>query len=143
MDMIVDDILQVASVQKFLSEVENELIQQEQVDVPLSHYFSKDVYAREMNPKKGTLLVGKIHKYANLNILSQGEVSILSIDGCMRVKAPYTFVGSPGAKRLFYVHEDAVWTVIHGTPEKDIEKIEDYFIAKNYKEIDEGLECLG
>lgn len=141
--MIVDDILQVASVQKFLSEVENELIQQEQVDVPLSHYFSKDVYAREMNPKKGTLLVGKIHKYANLNILSQGEVSILSIDGCMRVKAPYTFVGSPGAKRLFYVHEDAVWTVIHGTPEKDIEKIEDYFIAKNYKEIDEGLECLG
>lgn len=106
-----------------------------QLDIPISHHFSKDVYAREMVVPEGTLLVGKIHKFQNLNILSEGEVSILSIDGCIRVKAPYTFIGSPGSKRLFYMHSKTTWTTIHGTSEQDVTKIEDTFIAKNYDEL--------
>ena len=121
----------------------------EQIDVPIKHYFSKDVYAREMKLKKGDLIVGKIHKFENLNILSEGEVSILSIDGLKKVKAPHTFVGSVGAKRVIYAHTDVVWTTIHGTDETDVDKIEEKFIAKNYEEIDQNLilqedrKCLG
>lgn len=109
------------------------------------HHFSKDVYAREMQVPKGSVVVGKIHKFENLNILSKGEVSIFSIDGVMRVKAPFTFVASSGAKRVFVVHEDAVWTVIHGTAEKDLDKIEAQFIAKDYEELlpVRELKCLG
>jgi hypothetical protein len=109
--------------------------EEHQIDVPIKHHFSKDVYAREMIVPKGSLIIGKIHKYANLNILSSGEVSILSIDGVVRVKAPFTIVASPGSKRLFFAHEDSVWTTIHGTAEKDVDKIEDHFIAKNYDEL--------
>ena len=115
----------------------------EVVDIPIVHHFSKDVYAREMRAPKGAIVIGKIHKYQNLNILSQGEVSIVSIDGIMRVKAPFTFVASPGAKRVFFVHEDAVWTVIHGTSETDVDKIEEKFIAKSYEELEEDTKCLG
>lgn len=119
----------------------------EKVDIEVKHYFSKNVYAREMPMKKGEIVVGKIHKYENLNILSKGKVSVLSIDGIKIIEAPYTFVGSPGTKRVIYAHEDSLWTVIHGTPEKDLEKIEIEVIAKDYSEI-ESIEsketlCLG
>lgn len=103
--------------------------------VPITHHFSKDIYAREMKMKPGELVVGKIHRFEQLNIISEGEVSILSIDGLLRVKAPYTFVGSVGAKRLIYAHTNVTWTVIHGTAERDLIKIEETFIAKNYEDV--------
>lgn len=106
-----------------------------EIECPVVHHFSRNVYAREMHVQKGVLLVGKIHKHQNLNILSAGEVSVLSVDGVKRVKAPYTFVASPGAKRVIYAHEDAVWTTIHGTPEQDVARIEDEVIAKSYDEV--------
>lgn len=119
----------------------------EPIEIPIEHYFSKDVYAREMRVPKGVLLTGKIHRFQNLNILSQGEVSVLSIDGLIRVKAPYTIVASPGTKRLIFTHEDTVWTTIHGTNETDVDKIEEQFIAKSYEELTvingELRKCLG
>lgn len=116
------------------------------IDIPINHHFSDRVYAREMQMPAGALVVGKIHKKNNLNILSKGEVSVLSIDGLIKVKAPYTFVGSVGTKRLIYAHDDVVWTTIHGTEETDLDKIENEFIAKNYDELPlEAKEklCLG
>ena len=117
------------------------------IEVPIKHYFSKDVYAREMSVPKGAIIIGKIHKYQNMNFLLKGEVSIISIDGLMRVKAPFSFVASPGAKRVFYAHEDSVWTVVHGTDEKDVDKIEEKFIAKTYDEVpqiaEKEIKCLG
>jgi len=107
------------------------------VEIPVTHHFSKDVYAREIEIPKGTIVVGKIHKYQNLNILSKGEISLFSVDGCIRVKAPYTVVSSPGVKRFAYAHEDCVWTTIHGTNETDVDKIETIFIAKSYDEVPE------
>lgn len=130
-----DKVINNHDLQCLISELENKLLEGEVIMPPITHYFSKDVYAREMFAAKGMIIVGKIHKHQNLNILSSGEVSILSIDGIMRVKAPFTFVASPGAKRVFYVHEDATWTVIHGTAETDVDKIESEFIAKDYSEV--------
>lgn len=118
----------IANVEKFLMEFG------EKVEIEPAHYFSKAVYAREIFIPKGTLIVGKIHRHQNLNIISKGDVSVFSIDGKFRFKAPHTLVASPGVKRMIYAHEDTVWTTIHGTDETDLEKIEDEFIAKNYDE---------
>jgi hypothetical protein len=134
-------------IKSFISDVEAAMQNGIKIDLPVAHHFSKSVYAREMTVPKGVMLVGKIHKHQNLNILSKGSVTVLSIDGLVKVSAPFTFVGSPGAKRLIYAHEDTVWTTIHGTDEKDIEKIEEQFIAKNYEEVqithEEVKPCLG
>lgn len=108
---------------------------EDQIEIPLDHYFSAGVYAREVKLPAGSLCVGKIHKKENLNILSSGEVSILSIEGVRRVKAPYTFVSPPGVKRVAYAHVDSTWTTIHGTDSRDLDEIEDEFIAKNYDEL--------
>lgn len=109
-------------------------------DIPLAHYFSPGVYAREIFLKKGTLIVGKIHKFTNMNIVSGGDVSFFSIDGALRVQAPHTFVASPGVKRVIYAHEDTTWTTIHGTEETDLKKIEEEFIAEEYDAVYEATD---
>ena len=124
-------------IRQLLAEIEHEMCKFPQIEVPLAHYFSDAVYAREMNVPAGMLLMGKIHKKRSMNIISKGEVSILSIDGIIRVRAPYSFVSSPGAKRLILVHEDTTWTTIHGSEETDLAKLEDEFIAKSYDEVEE------
>ena len=112
-----------------LFDLERAMIQMPQVALRLEHYFSDGVYARELHIPKGTLLTGKIHKYANLNIVSKGDVSVL-IDGQIkRVQAPFTLVAPPGAKRIIYAHEDSIWTTIHCTDETDLDKIEAHFTA--------------
>jgi len=134
------DVLDKPKLKDKISEFESEMARLPQLEIKTTHYFSKGVYAREIFIPKGSILVGKIHKHENLNILSQGDISVLSIDGAQRLKAPATIVSSPGVKRVAYAHEDTVWTTIHGTDETDIEKIEDAFIAKTY---DEVLELTG
>jgi hypothetical protein len=109
--------------------IENVMRQHEQVDLPVKHYFSKGVYARELFIPKGTVLTGKIHKYENLNILSKGDISVLTKDGIKRVQAPFTIVSEPGTKRIAYAHEDTIWTTVHGTEETDLQKIEHEFTA--------------
>lgn len=110
--------------------IETEMRRHEQLDLPVRHYFSQGVYARELFIPKGTLLTGQIHKYQQLNIMSQGDMSVLTEDGIVRVQAPFTIVSPPGTKRIAYAHEDTVWTTIHGTHERDLEKIEAHFIAQ-------------
>lgn len=111
--------------------IETEMLKREQLDLPVKHYFSQGVYARELFIPKGTTLTGKIHKYQQLNIMSKGDMSVLTEDGVVRVQAPFTIVSPPGTKRIAYAHEDTVWTTIHGTEETDLEKIEAQFIAQS------------
>lgn len=122
----------------------------EQTEIPLKHHFSKGVYAREIFIPKGTLVVGKIHKHENLNVISKGEISVMSVDGIFKIEAPYTFVSAPGAKRVGYTHEDTIWITFHGTDETDLDKIEEEFICKTYEDFDvkaalevEEIKCLG
>lgn len=127
---------------------EEYLLQKPQVEIPIRHFFSPGVYAREMTVPAGVILTGKIHKYAQLNILSKGEVSVLLEDGVHRIKAPYAVVAPPGSKRIFFAHEESVWTVVLATEETDIEKIEDHFTAESETEYqqfllnDGGVKCL-
>lgn len=103
---------------------------------PLKHHFAPGSYGREIFIPQGSIVVGKIHKHAHLNVLSQGRVSVLTEDGPEEFCAPRTWVSTPGTKRVVFAHTDVVWTTIHVTTETDIDKIEDELIAKNYDELD-------
>lgn len=112
----------------------------EQVELPLKHHFSPGVYAREIFIPKGTLVTGRIHKYQQINIMSQGDVSVLTEDGIVRAQAPFTVVSPPGTKRIVYAHEDTVWTTIIGTDETDIDKLEDHLTVRTDEEYAAFLE---
>lgn len=120
---------------RYITELEEKLLTLPQTEIPLKHYFSKGVYGREIKTPAGSLIVGKIHKHQTMNVLSAGEVSVLSTDGVIRIKAPFTFVSNPGVKRVIYSHSDSVWSTFHGTDETDIEKIEKQFIADSYDDV--------
>lgn len=114
--------------------IEKRMLQMPQVEIPVRHYFSRNVCAREITIPKGTRLIGRVHKYENLNILSKGEMSVSTENGFERIKAPFTVVSPPGTKRIAIAHEDCVWTTILGTALTDPEAIELEFTAVDEQE---------
>ena len=118
-----------------------------QIEIPPVHYFAKGLYAREITVPKGTLLTGKIHNTEHLNIVSKGDISVLTEDGPKRVQAPFTMVSQPGTKRVGYAHEETVWTTIHATEETDLDKLEADLIATDFHSLGllekESQPCLG
>lgn len=106
-------------------------------EMPLRHIFTDGAYARELTMPAGSVVIGKIHKHAHLNFITKGKVEVATEFGREVFTAPYTFVSEPGTKRAVYILEDTVWTTVHVTQETDLEKIEDYVIAKSFEEYDE------
>jgi quercetin dioxygenase-like cupin family protein len=102
------------------------------VEMKVVHHFSKGVYARELHIPKGTVLTGHIHKHQNLNIMSKGDMTVLTEDGPVRVQAPFTIVSPAGTKRAAYAHEDTIWTTVHGTDLTDVDEIEAAFICHDF-----------
>lgn len=93
------------------------------------HHFAPGVYARELTIPAGVVLTGKIHKTAHLNVVSAGRITVWSEEHGMRtITAPYTFMSSPGVRRVGFAHEDTVWTTIHPTDETDLAKLEQILI---------------
>jgi len=62
-------------------DMERLMRQAPQVELKVKHYFSKGVYARELHIPAGVILTGEIHKFENLNILSQGKIEVLTEKG--------------------------------------------------------------
>ena len=103
---------------------ETMLLKLPQLEIIPRHYFAQGAYAREITIPAGATLTGKIHKHSQINILSKGEISVLTENGIERVRAPFTVVSPPGTKRVAYAHTECVWTTILGTDEKDPDVIE-------------------
>ena len=122
-----------------IERLESVLSKMEQIDPPLKHTFTTGVYAREIFIPKGSVIVGKIHRHDHINFISYGDVTVLTKDGLKRVVGPCTMVSTAGTKRALYTHEDTVWTTIHANPieERDLEKLEDFIIAKSYAALEQ------
>ncbi len=105
-----------------------------QVKLEVIHHFSKGVYSRELHIPAGVTLVGEMHKFKNLNILSKGKMLVTTEEGMTEVEAPFTVVSPPGTKRAAHTLTDCVWTTIHGTDETDVNAIETEFIAHTEEE---------
>ena len=110
------------------------MLKQPQIELPVRHLFSPGVYARELTIYAGCVLTGAVHRYEQLNILSQGRMRVL-VDGEFRdVSAPFTVVSPPGTKRIALALTDCVWTTILGTTETDVAEIERQFVCKTEEE---------
>jgi hypothetical protein len=118
------------------------LPKEHRLEIPPVHHFADGLYAREITIPKGTLVVGKVHAGEHLNIVSKGEISVITEDGVRRIKAPCTLVSRPGTKRVGYAHEDTVWTTIHANPENehDLERLEARLIAIDIDTLPTGEE---
>lgn len=119
-------------------------------EAPVTHHFAPGVYLREMLIPKHTILTGKIHRHAHMNIVLKGDISVLTEHGVKRIQGPCVLMSGPGIKRAGFAHEDTIWLTVHQNPndERDLEKLEAQHIAPSFAEF-EGLAvaedklCLG
>jgi hypothetical protein len=74
-------------------------------------------------------LTGAIHKTRHVSILAKGDISILTVDGVKRIKAPLVIHTQPGAKRIGFAHSETVWIDVFPNPtnEKDTDKLWSFF----------------
>lgn len=120
--------------------IEDEMRKQPQISLSLKHYHANGVYARELFIPAGILLTGKIHKFSQINILSQGTMRVLTEDGIKEVSASFTVVSPPGTKRIAFAMTDCIWTTFLPTDETDPDKIEAEFTAASEEEYQLFLE---
>ena len=101
----------------------------------LKHTFADGLYIREVSVPKDMLIVTKLHKKSHPYFLLKGECSVLTEEGVIRIKAPFSGITKPGTKRVVYVHEDTIWTTVHATKKTDLKMIEEEVIAKDFSEL--------
>jgi Mg2+ and Co2+ transporter CorA len=111
-----------------------------QIEIPVGHSFADGLYLRQVVIPKGTLLTSKFHKYDQIDVMLAGDMSIVSNDGIVRVKAPMIAKSGPGLKRLGYAHEETVWITVHATRETDIEMLEKTLFLDTAEELEAFLQ---
>ena len=105
----------------------------------ITHHFAKGVYGREAFIPKGTAFVGRIHNQSQINIISKGDISVLTESGLVRMKAPCTLVAFAGAQRAAFAHKDTIWTTILGTECTDPEVIFETLTSATFEEFQQAI----
>jgi hypothetical protein len=105
---------------------EDELLKLPQLEMDLFHEFPDKLYARTIFIPKGVAMTTKVHRFECYNVISQGDVSVRSLEGVYRYVAPFMMVTKPNTKRALYAHEDTVWTTVHPNEDncRDIVELE-------------------
>jgi quercetin dioxygenase-like cupin family protein len=91
-----------------------------QVELPTSHYYADHMYLRAVFRKKGTVIVGKIHKRQHFYIVAMGKVQV----GKEVYPAGTVIVSEPGTKRAVLALEDSICMTVHHTNKRNLSKIE-------------------
>jgi hypothetical protein len=80
------------------------------------HTFCDGIYIREFRAAAGSIITGVTHKTRHPFVLSTGIVDVCDEYGDVtRYFAPFTGITEPGTRRVFFVHQDIIWTTFHRT----------------------------
>ena len=103
---------------------------------PLKHTFTDGIYVRQMSMKKGSAVIGKIHRHNHIWFLLTGCISVADEHNTVDHIAPCYVEAPAGSKRVIYAHEDSIWVNVHANPTdtQDLEELENLIIAKDYEE---------
>src|SRR4030042_1780388 len=75
---------------------------------PLKHSFADGMYIREIFLPKGMLFVTKIHKFTHPYFMLKGDCSVLTEEGPVRIKGPFSGITNAGTKRIIFTHADTI-----------------------------------
>jgi hypothetical protein len=118
----------------------------EKREFQVEHTFRDGMYMRKLFIPKGSLIVGKIHKVDCMNIVAQGDISVLTETGSARVRAGFTLASPAGIQKVGYAHEDTIFINVFRTDETDVDRIEqaiawDSYEAAGYLTIEGEKQC--
>ena len=119
------------AIRENIDEVEKLMLEKDQVECDVQHYFFPGMYIREVSIPKGTLALGHYHKTKHLNIFLKGKATFIDDKGeASTIEAPMMFMSKPGRK-IAYAVETMVWQNIFLTEETSIEKLEEALLDKS------------
>ena len=121
--------------------VENIIANQPQVECPVTHRFTPNMYIREVFVPAGTILTSEIHKKEHPHVLSLGKITMWDGEGGeITVSAPYCGVTKENARRVVLVHEDCIFTTFHVTEATNVDDAEkDIFVEYENVLLDEDV----
>jgi len=100
------------------------------------HHFAHGAYVRELRVPKDQVVLGKIHRYENINMLIAGTALIVTSDGTQdKISAPHIFVSAAGVQKAVRTITDCVFVNVMATESTDLDEIEQEFTCKSYKEL--------
>lgn len=126
-----------AEVRSWMMKFTNQLLSllpEQKIDFDVKHTFLNGMYMRELFIPKGSVLVGKVHKLPCMNIVSKGDISILTELGSARITAGHSAMSPPGIQKLGIANDDTVFVNVFRTDETDVNKIEDEIAFSSYEE---------
>lgn len=126
-------------VRKRIQEFQESLLAQEQIEIPITQYFTKGVYMRRMDLAEGTILTGKIHKYPCLNIIVKGQLEVVTENGPIAIVGPWIYESPAGTKRAIHALTDAIWITVHANPENlelEPEGMAQVYTVDTYKQLE-------
>lgn len=95
-----------------------------QTVTPPTHTFIDGVYTRSLFIAKGTIVVGQAHRKECVNIVAQGDISVLTVHGLARLKAGYVGVSQPSTHKVGYAHADTIFINVFRTDTTDLVALE-------------------
>jgi len=100
-------------------------------EIPITHKFADGIYIRQMDMKKGQIVVGAVHKHLHAWFLMTGRVLINDNGEKIEHIAPCYTISKPGAKRVIYAVEDSIFVNVHKNPTntKDIKELEKQIVT--------------
>jgi hypothetical protein len=106
--------------------VENIIANQPQIDCPVIHRFTPNMYIREVSVPANTILTSQIHRKEHPHVLSKGTITIWDGEGGeITISAPYCGITKENTRRVVLVHEDCVFTTFHVTDKTTVEEVEE------------------
>lgn len=92
-------------------------------DLSIKHTYSDGMYARTGTMKAGSMIVGHIHKYSCINVMSTGKMIVNHSGKTQVLEAPCTFKSEAGSRKVILILEDVVFTNIHKTDTIDLDEL--------------------
>lgn len=110
---------------RLLTDSLNALPESQQFVPEIRHTFLRGIYMREMFIPRGTVLVGKVHRLDCINLVSRGDISVMTEAGAVRVQAGHQAVSPAGTQKVGFAHEDTIFINVFRTDATDVETIDE------------------
>lgn len=98
--------------------LEEEILKEDQFDVPLDHQFCTGVYARSIYLPRGTLLTGLVHRDESFFVVRSGLLVVTTDEGDITAAPGFMSITKPGTKRAGYALTNVIVTTFHANPEE-------------------------
>ena len=109
-----------------------------EVETPLRHYHTEDLYCRRIVVPAGSVFTTRVHRFDHISIALRGHISFVNEHGVRQdIIAPDVFITKAGTHRVVYVHEEVEFATVHHCEEQDNDKVEDVLGCKTMKEYEE------